>query len=678
MADRQIPQGARTRAAQLRTLIEHHRALYHEADAPEMSDEAYDSLLAELRELEERYPSLKVAGTPTEVIGGAPSEAFSKVPHRVRQWSFDNIFSTEELAAWVARTTRYLAAHGVNDPHPTFVCEHKIDGLKVILEYEKGVLMRAATRGDGAVGEDITHTVRTIDDVPQQLTEPVSLVAVGEAWLSEAEFARINRERAEREEPLFANPRNAAAGSLRQLDPEVTRTRKLRTYFYDLNYLTYRGKDVRPDTQMGELSRLNELGFSVNEHASHCMDVSAIEEYYAAWAPKRTETPYGMDGVVIKVDEVSYQQVLGYTAKAPRYGIAYKFPAEQATTVVEGIELQVGRTGVVTPVAHLRPVRIAGSVVSRATLHNEDQIRRLDVRVGDTVLLQKAGDVIPEILSVLLSLRPSKSRPYHFPSVVPECGGDGRIERVPGTAAYRCVAKDSAMQHRRRLYHFVSKHALDIEGVGPKIIDLLLEHALINTYADLFSLTRGDLEGLPGFQSRAIDNLLAAVDAARTVPLHRLLVGLSIDHVGEETARILAGHFGSIEKIRTAPHEELVAVHGIGETVADAILAWQKDAHQQEVLDALLPHLSLEVPKRQSMVLAGTTFVFTGTLERWSREEASEEVRRRGATVANSVSKQTSYVVAGRDPGSKVQKARTLGVAVLDETAFEKLLTRAS
>ncbi|MBI4086789.1 NAD-dependent DNA ligase LigA [Candidatus Kaiserbacteria bacterium] len=669
-----------SRIEKLRELIAYHQRQYYDLDAPEISDEAYDSLISELRELEAAHPELKTAGTPSEIVGGVPSEAFEKVRHRVRQWSFDNIFSEEELSEWLARTERFLVSAGITDSHPSYVCEHKIDGLKVILEYEKGVFVRATTRGDGVTGEDITHTARTIADVPHRLKKPVTVVVVGEALLSKKEFVRINTEREKSGEPLFANPRNAAAGSVRQLDPAVTASRKLETYIYDIDYIEETAGVTAPKTQMEELALLTRLGFRTNPYAKSTRTEADILSYYRALIPKRETLPYGIDGLVIKVDQIEYQRALGHTAKAPRYGIAYKLPAEQATTVVEDIALQVGRTGVVTPVAHLAPVRIAGSVVSRATLHNEDQIKRLDVRIGDTVLLQKAGDVIPEILSVVAELRPRSAKPYRFPGIVPECGGDGRIERIPGVAAYRCVAKDSAVQHRRRLYHFVSKHALDIDGLGPKIIDLLLDQSLVSTYADIFTLTRGDLAGLPGFKDKAIGNLLAAIETARTVPLYRLLVGLSIDHVGEEIARILAERFGTLDALLKASREELSAIDGIGGIIADSLITWRQDKSQQKILAELLPHLEIVAPERQSRsgartaVLHDKTFVFTGTLRHFTRDEAGERVRALGASVTNSVSKKTDYVVVGADPGSKARDAEKLGVVILDEAQFEALL----
>ena len=575
--ERQISKKIKDRAAELRSIIAYHSKQYHELDAPEISDEAYDSLVQELQRIEEEHPALQTKDTPSQKVGGAPQEAFTKVKHKVRQWSFDNIFSKEELTAWQERLLRHLASSDVHNVSLEYMCEHKVDGLKVVLEYQDGVLFRALTRGDGVTGEDITHTARTIHDIPHTLQKPVSLIVVGEVWLSQKEFERINKKREKNEEPLFANPRNAAAGSLRQLDASVTQKRKLESFAYDIDHIEEGVVDV-PKTQKEELALLKKLGFRTNAHSAYCKGVDEVQAYYEKWVPKKHAEPYGMDGVVIKVNDISYQISLGHTAKSPRYGIAYKFPAEQATTVVEDIQLQVGRTGVLTPVAHLRPVRIAGSVVSRATLHNEDQIHRLDVRVGDTVVLQKAGDVIPEILEIILDLRPKNTKPYRFPKKVAECGGDGSIERIEGEAAYRCVAKDSDTLHRQRLYYFVSKQALNVDGLGPKIIDLLLEYNLINTYADIFTLTEGDVIDLPSFKEKAAENLIAAINEARKVSPHRFLVGLSIDHVGEETARIIAEAFGSLDAIQNASEAELAEVHGVGDIVAHSLYSWLRIA----------------------------------------------------------------------------------------------------
>ena len=402
---KKVPKSVADRAHELVGLIAHHRERYHEKDAPEISDAAYDSLVRELEVIREKYPLLTDIASVVDVVGGAPDDAFKKVPHRVRQWSFDNVFSDAELREWEARLYRFLEKQDIHTRDLTYVSEHKIDGLKIILEYKSGVLTRATTRGDGEVGEDVTHTARMITDIPQTLKHPVTLIAVGEAWLSQKEFARVNTEREASGEALFANPRNAAAGSVRQLDPAVTKSRKLSFYAYDVDWIdeeTLVGES--PRSQWDELLLLKKLGFTTNPYAVCCQNIDEAIRAYVEWVPQKNTMPYGMDGTVIKVNEISIQKALGYTAKSPRFGIAYKFPSEEATTVIEDIMLQVGRTGVVTPVAHLTPVLIAGSTVSRATLHNEDQIKRLDIRIGDTVILQKAGDVIPEILGVL----------YHF------------------------------------------------------------------------------------------------------------------------------------------------------------------------------------------------------------------------------------------------------------------------
>lgn len=663
---------AKRRIKTLRGLVKHHQDLYHSKDAPEISDEAYDSLVRELAVLEEEFGGLVPGKSPLERVGGSVSEAFTKVRHEVRQWSFDNVFDEAELRAWEGRVYRQLAAADIKDAEPTYVAEHKIDGLKVILTYTDGILVRAATRGDGRVGEDITHTARVIKDIPQKLSKKVHLVAVGEAWLAEQDFARINREREKAGEPLFANPRNAAAGAVRQLDAEITRSRNVSFFAYDIDALS---GVPRPETQAKELELLKTLGFRVNTHYAHCKTIDEVIAYYRKWEPKRHAQEYGIDGVVVKVDQVAYQEVLGYTAKAPRFGIAFKFKAEQATTLVEDIALQVGRTGVVTPVAHLKPVRIAGSVVSRATLHNEDQIKRLDVRKGDTIILQKAGDVIPEILGVVKELRPKNAKPYVFPKRVPECGGDGSIERIPGEAAYRCVAKDSDALHRQKLYYFAGKQAFNIDGMGEKIIDALLDLGLVSSYADFFSLTEGDVMALPHFKETASRNLITAITNAKRVPLERLLVGLSIPHVGTETARLIAGTFGTIEQIEKATKEEIEAIHGVGEIVAESLYTWMHDPLHKGELRELLRVISIEAPERKGSKLKGKTFVFTGTLPSLSREEAGARARAEGAHVASSVSKNTNYVVAGEDAGSKEEKARELGVPIIDEAEFLKLLS---
>ncbi len=670
---KEVPKIAQNRAKELARLIAYHAKLYHEKDAPEVSDEVYDSFVEESLRLTKKYPKLKSEFAVTDKVGGRPQDAFKKVKHKVEQWSFDNVFGDAELIEWEERLYRFLEKQGFKNAKATYVSEHKIDGLKIILEYTKGVLARATTRGDGVVGEDVTHTARMIADIPHTLKLPVSLIAIGEAWLSHDEFVRINAKRTKAGEQLFANPRNAAAGSVRQLDPQVTKSRKLSFFTYDIDFIdTTTLQGIAPMTQADELVLLKKLGFTTNSHAQMCRSIEEVRHEYKKWAPKKTSMPYGMDGTVIKVNEIAFQNALGYTAKSPRFGVAYKFPAEEAMTVVEDIVLQIGRTGVLTPVAHLRPVRIAGSVVSRATLHNEDQITRLDLRVGDTVIMQKAGDVIPEILSVVLPLRPKTAKPYHFPKKVAECGGDGSIERIPGMSAYRCVAKNSEVLHRRRLYYFASKRALNIDGVGPKIIDALLEHNLIHTAVDFFTLNEGDLIGLPNFKEKSAQNVISAIQNARKVALYRLLVALSIEHVGEETARIIAESFGTIKSIRSATRDEFADVYGVGEIVADSLASWMHTTYNAKELDALLKYLDVENAQvmKADAKLVGKTFVFTGTLPTLSRDIAEDLARSKGGTVASSVSKKTSYVVVGTDAGKNATKAQELGVAILDEKQF--------
>lgn len=663
------------RLLKLREMVAYHKRKYHTEDSPEISDEAYDALARELAILEESLEGARSA--ITESVGDAPSEAFAKVKHTVPQWSFDNIFNETELSEWTERLRRFLTKADITEKNSVFVAEHKIDGLKIILEYRRGQLWRAATRGDGEIGEDVTHTARTIKTLPQTLPAPVDLVCVGEVWLGKKAFQVLNEERRQAGEALFANPRNAAAGSLRQLDPAVAAGRQLSLFVYDIDVFVPRASSLLvPETQAEELTLLKSLGFPVNPHAKVCTTEKQIQQYYEAWCHKRESLLYGIDGIVLKLNDISLQKVAGYTAKSPRYGVAYKFPAVETTTVVEAIELQVGRTGVVTPVAHLRPVVVDGSTVARATLHNEDQIKRLDVRVGDTIILRKAGDVIPEVVAVLPALRPPKTVAFQFPKSVSLCGGDGAIMRIPGTAAYRCVSLNSDFLRRQRLYYFVSKTALNIDGIGPKIIDALLDAGLIIDAADLFVLKREDFLSLPGFKDKSADNALAAIAAAKTTTLARFLVALSIEHVGEETARLLARHFTTVAALQSASRTALEAVYGIGTVVAETLLDWQKNKEAQALVKKLLRHIHIETENTQSKSthLSGKSFVFTGTLTDLSRTDAEEMVRQAGGVVVGSVSKKTNYVVVGADPGSKAAAAEKLGVPQLSQGEFLALI----
>lgn len=670
---KQIPKEIQDRLNKLRETIDHHRYLYHVLDRPEISESALDSLKVELSALEREYPELITPDSPSQRVGGQPLPEFVKVRHTVPQWSFNDAFSEEEMREFDVRIRRMLKSETGKDETPTYTCEHKIDGLKVVLTYEKGLLKTAATRGDGVTGEDVTHNVRTIESVPLSLRRPVSVIVEGEVWMKKSRLAELNKERAKRGEEPFANPRNVSAGSIRQLDPAVAASRKLETYIYDLS----KSSEALPDSQHKELEFLRNLGFKVNSHFTHAKTISDVIRYWNEWRVKMPKEDYLADGIVVKVDERHFQELLGYTGKAPRWGIAWKFPAEQVTTVVEDIAFQVGRTGVVTPVAHLRPVSVAGSIVSRATLHNEDEIKRLDVRVGDTVILQKAGDVIPDIVQVVTAMRTGKEKMFLWPKRILACGGDGRIERVPGESAWRCVDRNSFSIQKRRFYHFVSKHAFDIEGLGPKIIDLLLEHKLITTFEDVFTLTKGDLLELPRFAEKSVDNLLVSIEKARAVSLPKFLTGLSIPQVGEETAYDLAEHFGTIGKIQEATFEELEHIDGVGPVVGRAIVEWFGDKTNQTLLDALLGQVRIQkIEKKDGALLpyAGKTFVLTGTLQSLTREDAEKKIRDFGGNPSSAVSAKTDYLVAGESAGSKYEKAKKLGVKILNEGEFLKLI----
>lgn len=659
------------RVEKLKSLIEYHRKKYHEEDSPEISDEAYDSLLRELEGLEFQYPETKTVDSPTARIGGAPRESFTKVTHQVPQWSFDNVFSFDELSQWALRMRRFLEKESrIASPQFSYCAEHKIDGLKIVLTYKNGLFVQGATRGDGQVGEDITDNVKTIDSIPLSLPHLIDLIVVGEAWLSEEELHRINSKRKLNNEPLFANTRNAAAGSLRQLDPKIARSRKLSAFVYDVDFFDAKNTKLkRPETQKDELLFLKGCGFPVNTHFKVCASIDEIESYYNIWLHKKNELPYGVDGIAIKVNERSVQDALGYTAKAPRFGVAYKFPATQVTTVVLDIALQVGRTGVLTPVAKLQPVLVDGSTVSRATLHNEDEIRRLDVRIGDTVILQKAGDVIPDIVRVLKELRTGKEKPFIFPKRVPECGGDGSIERIPGQAAYRCVYRNSDIQQRRKLEYFVSKKAFDIPGLGKKIIEQFMEENIVSSYSDIFSLAKGDIVHLPGFGDVSATKLITAIDKARKVSLDRLLVSLSIPQVGEETAYDLAREFKTLEKVRNASFPILESVDGVGPIIAQSVRDWFDDEQNKKNLDQLLSFITVVsfVDEAESKIFAGKTFVLTGTLKDFSRDEAKAFIKKHGGSVSSSVSVNTDFVVVGDNPGDKYEQALKLGIPVLSE-----------
>lgn len=660
------------RLKKLKETIEHHRYLYHVLDKEDISPEALDSLKHELVEIETRYPELLTSDSPSQRVAGEPLSQFKKVVHRVPQWSFNDAFNEDDIRAFDQRIRKNLSAIFGEEVFPEYTGELKIDGLKIILEYERGELKTASTRGNGKVGEDVTMNVRTINSVPLKLTEAVDAVVEGEVWLSKSQLKRINQEREKVGEPVFANPRNAAAGSIRQLDPRIVAERKLDTFIYDLSYLSR----PLPETQYEELQLLQKLGFKINKNFVVFKNIEEVVSFWKSWEKKSRNQDYQLDGIVVKVNRRDYQESLGYTGKAPRFAVALKFAAEQVTTVVEDIRLQIGRTGVLTPVAHLRPVSVAGSIVSRATLHNEDEIRRLDVRVGDTVVIQKAGDVIPDIVKVLTEMRTGKEKAYIFPEFVPECGGDGRIERIPGQVAYRCANKNSVAQYKRKLYHFVSKHAFDIDRLGPKIVDLLIEHNLLSSPADIFDLKRGDLVNLPRFAEKSVENIIDSIEKARETTLPRFIISLSIPQVGEETAEDLAERFGDIEAIREATVEDLTAIEGIGSIVAESIYHWFRDQANKQLVEDLLAKVKIKKVLKNSgnLKFSGKIFVLTGSLSSLSRDEAKKIVKKLGGNVSSVVSSKTDFVVAGEEPGSKLDKATELGVNVLTEADFLKMI----
>lgn len=662
------------RAAQLRATINKYRDLQHEKDETSISPEALDSLKHELSQLEEEFPELRTPDSPTQYVSGNVLPELKKTTHQVPQWSLNDVFNEEELRAFDDRLRRALEKAGVENPEPRYTCELKIDGLHIVLTYKYGELVTAATRGDGKVGEDVTHSIRTIGAIPKSLREPVDLIVEGEIYMTRSGLMTLNKEREAEGQPLFANPRNAAAGSIRQLDSRVAASRPLASFLYDIDALSGR----MPPTQREELAYISSLGLPVNPHTLRAATIDEALEMWNEWnGPRRDKEDYQIDGIVLKLEDRSWQELLGYTGKAPRFAVALKFPAEQVTTFIEDIGLQVGRTGVVTPVAHLKPVSVAGTTVARATLHNEDFIKEKDIRIGDTVILQKAGDIIPEIVQVLTEFRTGKEKKWKFPKHSPLCGGDGSIERVPGQAAHRCAVRGSFNEQLGKLVHFASKHALDIDGLGEKTVQLLMEHQLVGSFDDFFDLTRDELLALPGFKDKSADNLIDALKVANKPTLDRLLAGLSIFHVGEETALLLAQEFGTLVRLRKATVEELTAVNGIGEVVARSVVTWFADEENEALVDRLLKHIHPIAAEKvvTSGPLTGMTVVVTGTLTDFSREEAEEAVRKAGGDVVASVSKKTSFVVAGENPGaSKYDKAQEIGVKIIDESEFRRRL----
>lgn len=663
-----IPKEVRERVLKLRKEVSRLRDLYHKKDISEISDEALDSLKHELSEIEKKYPELLTPDSPTQTVSGGVKSGFTKVTHKVRQWSFNDVFSNEELESFDTRIKKDLNVKNVE-----YYVEEKIDGVKVILEYVDGVLKTAATRGDGVVGEEITNNVKTISSLPQKLKKPVSIIVEGEVYLETKELTRINKERKKNKEELYANPRNLVAGSLRQLDSSVTSSRELKLFIYDIAEYEYKIK-----TQEEENKILIQLGFPVNKKGLLCKTVKDIVSVWEKSDKEKEKLSYWIDGIVIKVNNRSYQEHLGYTGKAPRFAVAFKFPAEQVTTVLEEIEFQIGRTGVITPVANLREVSVAGTKVSRATLHNEDQINRLDVRIGDTVVIRKAGDIIPEIVEVVKNLRPKNAKRFVWPKKVEGCGGDGSIERLEGDSVWRCIDKNSFELNVRRLAHFTSKKALDIDGLGERTVRLLVEKELVQSYADFYRLTKDMIISLEGFKEKSTDNLLESIKLKRNVELSRFLFGLSIDGVGQEVAILLSEHFGSIDAIFKAKKEEIENIYGVGSALADSIVKWGKDEKKKKILNDVLKEVSLISVKKKKItghLLSGKHVVVTGRVEGYGRDEIKQTLRDLGAIVSESVSTKTDIVFAGENAGTKLARAEKLGIEVVEGESINKMLS---
>jgi DNA ligase (NAD+) len=680
----------KTATTELRRLareIARHDALYHQKDAPEISDADYDALVQRNRAIEARFPELQRKDSPSRKVGAAPAEGFAKVAHRRPMLSLDNAFSREDVEDFLQRIRRFLGLKA-DEPIPLAV-EPKIDGLSANLRYEHGVFVQGATRGDGAVGEDITANLRHVSGIPERLKghgHPTLIEIRGEVYMSHDGFARLNAKRLEAGEPVFANPRNAAAGSVRQLDANVTKQRPLQFFAYAFGEIE--GWDNQPETHHGFLEQLRNWGFAVNPRQAVPEDLDGVMAFYDALGRDRADLPYDIDGAVYKVDRRDWQTRLGFIGRAPRWAIAHKFPAERAITTLNNIIIQVGRTGVLTPVADLEPITVGGVVVSRATLHNEDEIARKDIRIGDKVVVQRAGDVIPQIVEVVDADRPHRHRPYHFPDLCPVCGS--HAVREEGEVARRCTGGlICAAQAVERLRHFVSRGAFDIDGLGDKHIEAFHQDGLLKGPGDIFRLHRHrhNLLDREGWGETSVDNLLGAIEARRQISLPRFIYALGIPQVGEATAKLLAKHYLSLAAWRQAmtaaqvvgseERQALGEINGIGPSMADDLTAFFAEAHNQEVLDDLAREITVEdfVPIAVSdSPIAGKTVVFTGTLVKMTRNEAKARAESLGAKVAGSVSKKTDYLVVGADAGSKAAKAAELGVQTLSEDEWLELI----
>ncbi len=673
-----VPRKAAERAAELRAAIDEHNYHYYVDDAPAISDEEYDGLFHELEGLERDYPELATPDSPTQRVGAAPAAGFAPVTHRVPMLSLNNAFTADEATAFDRRVRESLGVEAVD-----YEVEPKFDGLAVSLTYERGAFTLGATRGDGFTGENVTPNLRTIRAIPLKLpaegTLPSLLEIRGEVLMNKRDFERLNAAQAAKGERLFVNPRNAAAGGLRQLDPKMTAARGLTFVAYGVGQVDWGTRRRPPATQAAVMDFLAELRLPVARERAVVRGLDGVLGYYRRVGEKREALAYQIDGVVYKVNDLAQQERLGFVSRAPRFAIAHKFPAEEMRTEVLAIEVQVGRTGAVTPVARLKPVFVGGVTVTNATLHNEDEVRRKDVRVGDTVIVRRAGDVIPEVVRVVVEKRPKGTREFSLPRKCPECGS--AIVRLPDEAIARCTGGlVCPAQVKQALLHFASRRALDIEGLGDKLVDQLVEGKVVRTPADLYKLGVAGLAELERMAEKSAANVFAAIDKSRRTTLARFIYALGIRHVGETTAKDLARHFGSLDALLDADEAALVEVHDVGPVLAQSIRQFFTEPHNREII-AQLRAAGVQWPegapqRAAAGKLHGLTFVLTGTLPTLSREDAKELIESHGGKVAGSVSKKTNYVVAGDDPGSKLERASELGVPVLDEQQLKATINR--
>jgi len=671
MARSEIPRAVQKQAEKLRKDLHYHNYRYHVLDKPVISDAEYDRMMRELQELEEKYPSLVTPDSPTQRVGAEPREELGTVRHAIPMLSLDNAMNRDETRAWFERTQQALDTKKLE-----VVCEPKLDGLAVELVYERGVLSVGSTRGDGEVGEDVTQNLKTIHSIPLRLVEeedkaPALIEVRGEVYMEKARFEQLNREREKQGLELFANPRNAAAGALRQLDSKITASRPLNAVFYGVGRVE--GRTI--DSQADLLALLPKLGLRAAHPTRVAGSLEEVFQYYDELGEKRDGLPFEIDGCVLKVNSYAAQRQLGVRSRSPRWAIAFKFPPRQETTVVEEIEVQVGRTGALTPVAKLRPVRVGGVTVRNATLHNEDEIQRKDVRIGDTIVIQRAGDVIPEVVSVIKDKRTGREREFKMPAKCPVCGAT--VSRPEGEAVARCTGMACPAQIKQTIEHFASKGAMDIEGLGTKLADQLVEKGLVKTPAQIYALNKDALAALERMGEKSAQNLVEAIQASKERPLARIIFALGIRHVGEHVAEVLAKHFGTIDALMDTSQDDLGSVPEIGPTIAQSIHDFFSSTDNRKIIEQLkksgVKFPEVEKPMGKP-IFEGLTFVFTGELEAMTRDEAEAEVKKRGGRAASSVSKKTDYVVAGPGAGSKLAKAQELGVKVIDEAAFKEML----